>query len=419
MNERDSQGILNNLLSCGFVVSDTIYDADVVIFNTCSVRELSQNRAIECARQIVMEKPSAIVGLAGCSVQILKDEVFKKIPGLSFACGPDDVGLIANIVQRTINGERNILEVKRNHQDNISGLFNGQVRAMVNISRGCENFCSYCIVPYARGKLINRPVDDIVKEIVGLVNNGVQEVTLLGQNVSAYRWNNYDFPELLKVLQDKTDIKRIRFLTSHPKDIDERLLKTLASLSKICEHIHLPFQSGSDRILCLMNRGYTRQHYIDVIKKCRDIIPGCSITTDVIVGFPQESENDFNDTTSLLQEIRFDGAYVFKYSPRKGTAAYNIADDVPSEGKRKRHRIALNIATDIASKNLKKLIETKHEVLVEGIAKKSTGFKIYVKGHTRTNRSIVFPVDSFFPGQILNVIVKNVVNQTLIGAICQ
>ncbi len=427
MNKRDSQMILSCLLTDGFVVSDGIEDADVVLFNTCSVREHAQNRAIEYAKDVISKKPGAVVGLVGCSVQLLREEVFEKIPGLSFACGPDDTGLMGNIIQRVINGEKNILEVGRNYPDNTSISVNSKVSAFVNIAKGCENFCSYCVVPYARGKLKNRPVQEIVREIKDLTNKGVKEVTLLGQNVSAYKYQECDFTELLKIINKETDIKRIRFLTSHPRDVDEKLLKTIAELPNVCEHIHLPLQSGSDRILTLMNRGYTREYYLKLIEKCKSIIPQCSITTDIIVGFPSEKDTDFKDTISVLKQIRFDGAFVYKYSTRKGTSAYNLSDDVSINDKKSRHRVALDLVSSIAKYNLRKLIGTEQEVLVEKIVKKSIDANIWAKGHTRKNRNIVFPVDRFtpldslpyptrfIPGQIFNVLVKDVHNCTLVG----
>lgn len=412
MNLYDSWLVEDFLMKAGFVPVNNLENADIAIFNTCTVRQHAEDRALSHIGRLKLWKrknPNRKVIVMGCVVERLKDELMKRFPFIDIAIGAKEIEDFHQIFSSKlrINGEMctnlNLLNINR------------KVSAFVAISRGCNNYCSYCIVPYVRGELKTRSLNEILNEISALARNGIKEVTLLGQNVNAYfdpHDRNIDFAQLLIEVNKIKPLKRIRFLTNHPKDMTQRLIDTMASLEKVCEHIHLPVQSGSDRILKLMNRGYTRKQYEDLVKQLRKAIKNISITTDLIVGFPTETDTDFNDTISLVKEIEFDSAFCFKYSPRDGTeSAKFFKDDVPKEVKEERLQRLLELTEKIALEKNKKLINTIQEIMINEI---SNGNAI---GKTRTNKETTFKAKNTYSiGDIVNVKIVSVAPHKLFGS---
>ena len=372
MNVRDSEVIAGLLIRQGFqVVSDEL-EADVIIYNTCSVRKHAEDKVwseigrISKLRRIKGQFPSGavpIIGVVGCMAQNYKDEVFRRTPQVDFVVGPSDIHKIPEIIikltayssQLTDEElfERKIWETEgkvRPEEIYHTRFYEDRNHAYVVISEGCSNCCSYCVVPYVRGELKNRNYKDIIKEIEEAIGTGIANITLLGQNVNAYQYDSIDFVKLLELINKIEGLRQFSFITSHPKDVPAELFKAMASLEKIKKYLHLPVQSGSDRILQLMNRGYTPGFYSDLIQDYRKTVKGGVLTTDVIVGFPSETEKDFQNTCNLVKEAEFDSAYIFKYSPRPHTKAESFSDDVPKEEKERRHQLVLNLQKEISKR---------------------------------------------------------------------
>ncbi|MDP1853980.1 MAG: tRNA (N6-isopentenyl adenosine(37)-C2)-methylthiotransferase MiaB [Candidatus Omnitrophota bacterium] len=377
MNVRDSEAITGMMVDCGYSVTDNPKEADVVLMNTCSVRQHAEERAISNMGLLLKTKnqEKKIYGIIGCSAQSLKQELFKRLPNLDFIAGPSEISRIPKIIE-TIKKERQKvsavdLEMTRPEKLYSSGYTEDKKHAYVNISEGCDNYCAYCVVPYVRGSLRHRKAGNIIKEIRKLVGLGITDVTLLGQNVNSYRYSNQkpvipvraqarnqkkiDFVELLRMVNDIEGLESFTFLSSHPKDALIKLFEAMRDLPRLKKYLHLPVQSGSDRILRLMNRGYTSGHYKELAADYRRIVPQGEIATDVIVGFPNETEKDFEDTLNLVKDIKFNSAYIFKYSPRPKTKAAAMPDDVPKDVKEKRHKILLDMQRKI-SRTFKKTI---------------------------------------------------------------
>ena len=354
MNTRDSELIKGLFLKKGHTLVDSPEDADIVLFNTCSVRNHAEERAVSNMVILMRKKRKRIYGLVGCAAQALREKLFQRLPKLDIVCGTGQITELPNLVEEArftkiaaLNDiDAHLPETKTSFREN-------KKHAYVSIMRGCNNFCSYCIVPYVRGKERSRKAEDILSEIKELVKNGIKDVTLLGQNVNSYKSKDCNFVELLRRIDEIENIEKISFLTSHPKDATTELFKAMRDLDKVNRHLHLPLQSGSDRILKLMNRGYTRKKYINLIEKAREIIPGLRITTDIIVGFPRETEKDFENTFNLMKKIKFDSAYIFKYSPRTGTKAFKMKDDVKDEVKKRRNNMLLDLQRALNKKKNK------------------------------------------------------------------
>ena len=353
MNVRDSEFIAGLFLEKGYRLCSSPKEADAILFNTCAVREHAQTRAINNVAQLMSKYNSRVYGIVGCAAQALKDELFRKLPKLDIVCGTGEIARLPALVKRAANEkilalndiDRPLPELKLAYREDGKSAY-------VSIMRGCNNFCSYCIVPYVRGKERSRKVDDISDEVKDLVRQGIRNITLLGQNVNSYRGRGkpYNFIELLEEINKIEGLKKINFMTSHPKDANTELFKAMRDLDKLVKHLHLPLQSGSDRILKLMNRAYTTKTYSRLIAKAREIVPGLRVTSDIIVGFPTEKETNFKATLNLVKAIKFDMAYIFKYSPRPGTKACEMKDDVPQELKKRRHRILLELQRKISKR---------------------------------------------------------------------
>jgi tRNA-2-methylthio-N6-dimethylallyladenosine synthase len=409
MNIRDSEVIGGLLKKTGFSLVDTPDDADVVIFNTCSVRQHAEDkvwseigRIAKSGRKIASSSPAAsprnddstrrpIIGLVGCMAQNYKSDVFRKSPYVDFVVGPADIGKIPEILEKVTRTQGHKDTKSQGHRVTGKGLFerkvwetDGLVRpegiyhtgyraakehAYVVISEGCSNYCSYCVVPYTRGELRHRPDTEILREIEEATAQGILKITLLGQNVNAYEsssdgiglgiasapagsrndvHNKATFIHLLEMIHEIKGLEEFSFITSHPKDTTPELFKEMARLDKLKKFLHLPVQSGSDRILKAMNRGYESKYYYELVGKYRTIVSGGTLTTDIIVGFPGETETDFRKTYELVERVRFDAAFIFKYSPRPGTASSRMPDDVPQKEKERRHALVLDLQKKIS-----------------------------------------------------------------------
>lgn len=369
MNIRDSELVSGLLLKAGYKLAEQYDDADIVLVNTCSVRKHAENRVWSEIGKLKKRKKQTgkpIIGLIGCMAEAWQKQVFDKAPLVDLVVGPNNISEIPRLLANLKLGSVGAIAVGKDQRDDFvynTEYISGKAHCNVNIMEGCNNFCSYCIVPYVRGRERSRNAEDIINEIKSLVQNGVKEITLLGQNVNSYnsvavitndklQMTNKEitFTDLLSMVNSIDELEKFDFVTSHPKDANIALFKKMAELDKCRKYLHLPVQSGSDRILNKMNRGYTIAHYKKLVKTAREIIPGLRLGTDVMVGFPTESDKDFEDTYKLMQEIQFDAAYIFKYSPRPHTKAAELKDDISEEAKRDRHQILLDYQRQLHNK---------------------------------------------------------------------
>lgn len=420
MNLADSEIVLGIMKKHGYTLTDDISKADVILVNTCSVREHAEQRVIGRLNSFLRykrRKPELIVGVLGCMAERLKKRLIEEENLADVVVGPDEYRKLPQLVNDAFAGHKGIaVKLSRvETYDDIVPLRTDGISAWITVMRGCDKFCTFCVVPFTRGRERSRPLESIVKEVEMLSAQGYREVTLLGQNVNSYRDGNYDFADLLSAVAQIDRNMRIRFTTSHPKDMSDKLIKTIAEHPNICNYIHLPVQSGSDRILQLMNRTYDRKHYLGLVKKIREMIPGVSLSTDIIAGFPTETEDDHKMTLSLLEEVKFDGAFMFKYSPREGTKAYEMGDDVPDDVKVKRLNEIIELQQKISYEINQGMIGSVVEVLVEGDSKRSSDQWM---GRTDTNKVVIFPkVDGVKPGDYVIVRIKRATSATLFGDI--
>ena len=419
MNARDSEKLSGVLDSKGFLEIDSEEEADIVIFNTCTVRENANMKLYGHIGQLkknYMENKNKIIGICGCMMQE-PDEVQtikEKYPYVKLIFGTNNLDEFGVLIDEVISTGKKVIRVYDKAEGIEKNLPSKRVygfKSGVNIMFGCNNFCTYCIVPYVRGRERSRDVDSIIDEIKKLVSDGVVEVMLLGQNVNSYKGktskeiynfkNNYDvtFPELLNEVAKIDGLKRVRFMTSHPKDFSEDLISVIKNNSNICRHIHLPVQSGSNSILKAMNRHYTSEHYLDIISKIRSNIPDVGITTDIIVGFPGETEEDFNDTINLIKEVNYDSVFTFEYSKRTGTKAAGMDNQVEESVVKNRFKILLDTVEECSGKNCEKYVGRVMDVLVEG-EDKVLG---KLTGRLSNNYLVHFDGDKSCIGSILNV----------------
>ena len=428
MNVRDSEAVEALLIAAGHEKASCENDAGLVIVNSCTVRQKAEEKAVGKAGYLTAT--DKIVGLMGCAVKRMGDDVFKRLPKLDFAVGPRSYGLIPKIVA---DGKFPLLELGDDLDSGSLGAHtDGGFRSFVTILVGCDNRCSYCIVPDVRGHEFSRPAREIVAEIAALAAHGVKEAFLLGQSVLRYgvanaAWDDSDapspggysepFPRLLEAIASIGGIERVRFTSAHPRGCTDELIRAYREFPQICRHIHLPVQSGSDRILADMGRRHTRREYLDAVAKLRAFDPEFAITTDVIVGYPGETEEDFEATRSLMEEAGFDNAFIFKYSPRPGTRSAAKEDDVPVEEKERRNQILL---ADQEARGLKRnaaLVGTLREVMVEGLSKRN---KERLAGRDGGNRICVWePADANAaapaPGSIVTLRIDEAHPQILVG----
>ncbi len=424
MNEHDSENIKALLEEMNFTESSNYEDADLVILNTCSIRENAHNKAFGLLgrlKHLKESKPNLIIGLCGCMAQEEKvvDEILKKYKWVNFVFGTHNIYRLCDLLLEHFNTNKQVIEVfskEGNIVEDIPVKRDNKYKAYVNIIYGCDKFCTYCIVPFTRGKQRSRYPEDILKEVNELVKDGYKEVTLLGQNVNAYGKDldiSYTMANLLEDVS-KTNIPRVRFITSHPWDFTDEMIDVIAKYDNVMPYIHLPVQSGSTRILKLMGRRYTKEEYITLFDKIRERVPNCSISTDIIVGFPNETDEDFKETLDLVDYCKFDNAFSFIYSPREGTAAARLDDKVSLSVKEKRlYELNEHLNTYFLESN-KKLIGKDVSVLVEGRNEKNKLF-----GYTDTSKLINFDGDDSLIGNIVNVKVIDAKTWSLDGEVCE
>ena len=426
MNVADSEVVVSILSDHGYEHTDDIKEAGLILLNTCSIRENAEQRIwgrLKAIGHLKKKNGSIVIGLIGCMAERLKEEVIEKEHLIDIIVGPDAYRDLPSLIAEAESGHKavNVLLSREETYADISPVRmdkNG-VTSFVSIMRGCNNMCAYCVVPYVRGAERSRDTESILKEIRDLWNKGYREVTLLGQNVDSYGWKDDDhitlFPELLEKAALVNPLLRIRFSTSHPKDISDELLRKISEYPNICKHIHLPAQSGSSRILKLMNREYTREWYMDRIRAIRSIISGCAISTDIIAGFCTETEEDHQETLSLMEWAGYDFAYMFKYSERPGTrAARKYRDDIPEEIKTRRLNEIISLQNKLSTRSKKQDVGRIFEVLIEGFSKRSQN---HLSGRTSQNKVVVFPGNGDRKGEYVNVKIEGCTSATLLGKI--
>ena len=410
MNEHDSENIEALLTGLGFKKVDNYENADLVLLNTCSIRENAHNKAFGMLgrlKHLKTQKKDLIVGLCGCMAQeaSVVEEIIKKYSWVNFVFGTHNMYQLPNIIDRAIEENKQQIEVFSKEGDLVEGLpviRTNNYKAYVNIIYGCNKFCTYCIVPDTRGRERSRAKEDILKEVDELIKDGYKEITLLGQNVNAYGKDLYDDYTLGNLLEDiaKKDIPRVRFMTSHPWDFTDSMVEVIGKYKNIMPSVHLPVQSGSSRILKLMGRRYTRESYLELFNKIKNTVPGVAISTDIIVGFPGETEEDFLETLSLAEECKYDNAFTFIFSKREGTPACLLKDETSEEEKENRLQRLNKVVNKYFLENNKKLENKIVEVLVEGVSEKDNMFY----GYTDTNKLINFSSEKeVVPGDIIKV----------------
>ncbi len=422
MNFSDSEVVASVMQMDGFETTKSNTDADAIFINTCSIRDNAEQRVLARVRELKAIKkkhPGLVIGIIGCMAERAKEELFEV--GADLVAGPDAYLDLPNLVSLVEQGEKAInvdLSTTETYRDIIpKRLGPNKISAFISIMRGCNNFCTYCIVPYTRGRERSRDPESIRQEFSDLVKEGYKEISLLGQNVNSYLHKDnekeIDFPGLLDFLAAEFPETRIRFTTSHPKDMSDETLKVMAKHDNLCRHIHLPLQSGSSKILKLMNRKYTAEWYKNRIEAIRKILPGCGITTDVFCGFHSETEEDHGQTLDLMQWAGFDTAFMFKYSERPGTYAQKkLPDNVPEEIKGRRLQEIITLQNQLSLESNKQDIGKTFEVLVESVSKKST--KEFF-GRTSQNKVVVFPREDHKVGEIVKVRITEVTQATLLG----
>ena len=422
MNVHDSEQIIALMDRCGYEPVTDAESAGLIIVNTCSIREKAAQKIMSQLgryRQLKLDNPRLIIGVGGCLAQHMGESLLERVPHLDLVFGTHNLHQLPDLVRAIEKKRRRIVET--GYPDvappmgRIAPPVGHAVTAFVTIMQGCDNYCAYCVVPYLRGRETSRPWQEIAREIEMLTQRGVRDVTLLGQNVNSYGRtlaDGVDFPGLLRKIQQIEGIGRIRFTTSHPKDLSDDLIRCFAELPSLCEHIHLPVQSGSDRILQAMNRGYGRDLYMERIDKLRSAVSGMAVTSDVIVGFPGETEEDFRLTLEMMDKIRFDNLFSFKYSQREGTAAVELDDKVPEAVKAERLSILQSLQESHTQARNQETVGRTVEVLVEGRSKNSPED---VSGRTRTNKIVNFRGPGDLTGHCVQVHVKKAFLHSLRG----
>ena len=422
MNERDSEGVQGLLFDDGYEKTPVIEDADLILYNTCSVRDHAEQKIfgrIGSFRKLKERNPALVIGIMGCMAQEHGSNFFRKNPEIDLVCGPGNLNQIPTLVEEIRNHRSPRLAIDRlNEEYSLENVYHrsGSLKGLVNIMTGCDHRCTYCIVPYTRGDERSRNSESVIKEMSDLEAKGFKDVMLLGQNVNSYGKGleeSIDFTGLLEKIQKTAPgIPRLRFITSHPKDAHTRLFKAMRDLPMICEHLHLPVQSGSTRTLKRMKREHTREWYIEQIAEYRELVPDGALTTDLIVGFPGETEEDFLETLSLIELLEFDSAFIFQYSPRPGTPALKLEDDVTPQEKSRRHQILLAAQKAASLKRNQALISRTVEVLFESKAKRDDNRFV---GRTRGYKRVVADASQDVLGEFHEVKILSVADETLLG----
>ncbi|AUN17761.1 tRNA (N6-isopentenyl adenosine(37)-C2)-methylthiotransferase MiaB [Clostridium botulinum] len=411
MNEEDSEKLSGMLKKEGYIRTEEREDADVIIFNTCCVRENAELKVygnLGILKGLKSKNPNLIIAVTGCMMQQkgMAETIKKKFPFVDIIIGTHNLHNFPNYLNEVKKKDTSVLKIQEKENSIIENMpidRKNSMKAFVTIMYGCNNFCTYCIVPYVRGRERSRTPENIEAEIKKLISEGYKEITLLGQNVNSYGKDlepNVTFAELLKRVNNIEGLERVRFMTSHPKDLTDDVIEAIAKCDKLCEQIHLPVQSGSSEILKKMNRHYDREKYLDVVSKIKKLIPNVALSTDIIVGFPGETEKDFEETLSLVKEVEYDSAFTFLYSIRKGTPAAKFEDQVPEDVKHKRFNRLVEVLNEISAKKNKAYEGKIEEVLVEGTSKNDEN---KLMGRTRTGKLVNFIGDKDSIGELVNV----------------
>ncbi|HTP04034.1 MAG TPA: tRNA (N6-isopentenyl adenosine(37)-C2)-methylthiotransferase MiaB [Nitrospirota bacterium] len=423
MNEHDSERMTGVLRDRGCAPVSGVADADMIILNTCSIREKAEQKfysELGRLKQLKAERPGMKIAVAGCIAQQEGKNILTRAPYVDLIFGPSDVARLPVMVDEAFSRQSPVVDTcgdPEYHKKRIPTARVDKVKAWVSIMYGCDNFCTYCVVPYLRGRERSRPSADIVNEVQELARQGYKEVSLLGQNVNSYGkglGEDTDFPALLRMVNEVPALERIRFVTSHPRDLSDGLIDAVRELPKVCESLHLPVQSGSDNILHAMNRRYTRADYLDKVKRLRDAVPEITLTTDIIVGFPGESAEDFEATIQLLEEVRYDGIFAFKYSKRPGTAALKLQEHLPEDIKEARLTKVLSLQKKITMQKNKAYAGMHAEVLIDGRSKR--GGKL--SGRTRGNKVVNVAGPDSLIGSLVAVRITAAGANSLSGEIC-
>ena len=417
MNVADSEVVLSILTSAGYQKTDSLASADVVFVNTCAVRDNAEVRIygrLGDFKHFKKENPGMVIGVLGCMAERLRKDLMQSESYVDLVVGPDEYRRLPELIEGAIEGEKGIaVKLSRvENYDDIIPLRTDGISAWVSVMRGCDKFCTFCVVPFTRGRERSRSLEGVVHEVENLSQHGFKEVTLLGQNVNSYHDGTHDFADLMAAVARIDRTIRVRFTTSHPQDMSEKLIRTIAENDNICKFIHLPVQSGSDRILRLMNRTYDRAHYLTLVNKIKTIIPEASLSTDFIAGFPTETAEDHAMTMDVIREVEYDGAFTFRYSPRENTKAWHMGDDVPEEVKLERLNEIIGLQREISFAKNQQGVGRTVEVLVEGESKKSPNDYC---GRTDTNKTVVFPKGDARVGEYVNVGIARANSATLFG----
>jgi len=419
MNEHDSERLGGMLASLGYRPIDDRDLADLILFNTCSIREKADSKLVAHlgdAKRLKRDDPTKVVGVGGCWAQSLKEEIFESFPWVDVAFGPGQIHRLAEFLKADSISAQGFFEFEALSSD-LPAARERRYQAWLQISQGCNCVCSYCIVPSTRGREVSREPDSIVAEAEDLIADGVREITLLGQNVNSYGRDlptatRIGFSDLLRQLDALPGLARLRYTSPHPKDMREDVLQAHTDLASLCEHIHLPLQAGSSRILKLMRRTYDRERYLDRVRAIRETVPDCSITTDIIVGFPGESESDFEETLEVVEQVGFDAAFAFPFSPRRGTEAARLPGQLSREVKSERMGRLVELVNERAADRSRRFLGREVEVLVEGPSRTDP---MRLRGRTRHNRAVNF--DGLAePGEMTEVTITDTTSHSLDGA---
>ncbi|MBS0647775.1 MAG: tRNA (N6-isopentenyl adenosine(37)-C2)-methylthiotransferase MiaB [Verrucomicrobia bacterium] len=418
MNELDSELMVGQLEKRGLERTREEEEADLLIFNTCSIRDLAERKVMGKIGKLGTKDKRALIGVTGCMAMAKKDTLFRKLPHIDFIIGTNNISDLNNVLDEVLTTGRPAIRTDDQFEENLDYLVakrDDPIKAFVSIIRGCDKFCTYCVVPYTRGQEVSRPPESIEEECRRLVDQGYKEITLLGQNVNSYgkdkpEWNCL-FHDLLYRLDKIPGLERVRFMTSHPVDITRNLMEAIRDLPSLCEFVHFPLQAGSNRILKKMHRIYTVEQYLEKVAQLREIVPNVSLGTDIIVGFPTETEEEFLQTYHWVKEIRYSVAFIFSYSARKGTPAFRWKDDIPEEVKNDRLQRLLSLYDEIATEEKKALLGSEVEVLVESRNRD----ELHLKGRTRCWKKVIFPGGDHLIGTLQKVKIHGYSHQTLLG----
>ncbi len=420
MNENDTEVMVGMLEKRGLSRTDDEQDADLLLFNTCSIRDLAERKVLgKIGKLGKLGQKRSIIGVTGCMANAKKETLFKKVPHIDFVLGTNNIHELNAVLDEVLlTGKKSArVDMRFEHElDYMSAKRDDQVKAYVSIIRGCSKYCTYCVVPYTRGPEVSREPQSIIDECKALVDQGYKEITLLGQNVNSYGKDQADWNMLFHDLLYKIDaikgLERIRFMTSHPVDITRELMYAIRDLKSLCEFVHFPIQAGSDRILRKMHRLYTKQEYLDKVSMLREIVPNVTLGTDIIVGFPTETEEEFQETYDVLKELEYSVAFLFAYSQRKGTPAMRWKDDIPEAVKEERLQRLLALQEEIYKKQRQEFLGTTVEVLVEGASSKDSSL---LKGRTRCWKNVLFAGSPSLIGTLQRVTIHSFSHQTLHG----